>query len=67
MLNRQILVVVLVVALLAGTIGPFAAISFYVGSSPSTAEDITASLGPILQDPIHDCFTDQYGYVHCRS
>jgi hypothetical protein len=41
MLNWQILRVVLVVTLLAGAIGPFAAISFYVGSSPSAGEGIT--------------------------
>ncbi len=47
MLNWQILRVVLVVTLLAGAIGPFAAISFHAGSSPSTAEGITVyPIGP---------------------
>ena len=41
MLNWQILRVVLVVTLLAGALGPFAAISFHADSSPSTAEGIT--------------------------
>lgn len=67
MLDRQSLGIVLVVALLAGAISSFAAISSYVDSSSSTVEDTVAPPSSILQDPIQDCFTDRNEYVYCRS